>query len=87
MSLPSGVTAKSCSVSGTMLASVPPVVSGMVYVLLFGAQGWFGPWLQAHDIKIVFGGAAERLAVMCAAQAAHISGPPFGANRIGLDTP
>ena len=35
--------------------SVSPVVSGLVYVLLYGAQGWFGPWLQAHDIKIIFG--------------------------------
>ena len=34
--------------------SVSPVVAGLVYVLLFGAHGWFGPWLQAHDIKIVF---------------------------------
>jgi sulfate transport system permease protein len=34
--------------------SVSPVVAGLVYVLLFGAQGWLGPWLQAHDIKIIF---------------------------------
>ena len=34
--------------------SVSPVVSGLVYVLLFGAQGWFGPWLAAHDLKIIF---------------------------------
>jgi sulfate transport system permease protein len=34
--------------------SVSPVISGLVFVLLFGAQGYFGPWLQAHDIKIVF---------------------------------
>jgi sulfate/thiosulfate transport system permease protein len=34
--------------------SVSPVVAGLVYVLVFGAHGWFGPWLQAHDIKIVF---------------------------------
>jgi len=34
--------------------SVSPVVSGLVYVLLFGLQGWFGPWLAAHDIKIIF---------------------------------
>ena len=34
--------------------SVSPVVAGLMYVLLFGAQGWFGPWLQAHDIKIIF---------------------------------
>ncbi|HEU5435556.1 MAG TPA: sulfate ABC transporter permease subunit CysW [Telluria sp.] len=34
--------------------SVSPVISGLIYVLLFGAQGWFGPWLQQHDIKILF---------------------------------
>lgn len=34
--------------------SVSPVVSGLVFVLLFGAQGWFGPWLQRHDIHIIF---------------------------------
>ncbi|HEV2846814.1 MAG TPA: sulfate ABC transporter permease subunit CysW [Thermoanaerobaculia bacterium] len=34
--------------------SVSPVISGMIFVLLFGAQGFFGPWLQAHDIKIIF---------------------------------
>jgi len=34
--------------------SVSPVISGLVYVLLFGAQGWFGTWLQAHDARIIF---------------------------------
>ena len=34
--------------------SVSPVISGLIYVLLFGAQGWFGPWLQEHDLKIIF---------------------------------
>ena len=34
--------------------AVSPVVSGLVYVLLFGVQGWFGHWLQAHDIKLIF---------------------------------
>ncbi len=34
--------------------SVSPVVAGLIYVLIFGAQGWFGPWLLAHDIKIIF---------------------------------
>ena len=34
--------------------SVSPVVAGLIYVLVFGAQGWFGPWLAAHDIKVVF---------------------------------
>ncbi len=34
--------------------SVSPVVSGLVFVLLFGAQGWLGPWLRAHNIHIIF---------------------------------
>src|SRR5690606_1716311 len=34
--------------------SVSPVIAGLIYVLMFGAQGWFGPWLQAHDIQILF---------------------------------
>jgi sulfate transport system permease protein len=34
--------------------AVSPVVSGLVFVLLFGKQGWFGPWLDAHDVKIIF---------------------------------
>jgi sulfate transport system permease protein len=34
--------------------SVSPVISGLVFVLLFGAQGFFGPWLMAHDIHILF---------------------------------
>jgi sulfate/thiosulfate transport system permease protein len=34
--------------------SVSPVVAGLIYVLVFGAQGWFGDWLIAHDIKIIF---------------------------------
>jgi sulfate transport system permease protein len=34
--------------------SVSPVIAGMLFVLLFGSQGWFGPWLQAHDLKILF---------------------------------
>jgi len=34
--------------------SMSPVVSGLVWVLLFGAQGWFGGWLTDHDIKIMF---------------------------------
>jgi sulfate transport system permease protein len=42
--------------------SVSPVVSGLIFVVLFGAQGWFGPWLQAHDIKIVFAWPAILLA-------------------------
>jgi len=34
--------------------AVSPVVAGLVFVLLFGAQGWFGPWLAEHDIQIIF---------------------------------
>jgi sulfate transport system permease protein len=34
--------------------SVSPVVSGLIYVLVFGAQGWLAPWLSAHDLKIIF---------------------------------
>ena len=34
--------------------SVSPVIAGLIYVLLFGSQGWFGPWLMDHDIKILF---------------------------------
>lgn len=34
--------------------SVSPVVAGLVYVLMFGMQGWFGPWLREHDIQIIF---------------------------------
>ena len=34
--------------------SVSPVISGLIYVLIFGAQGWIGPWLRDHDIKILF---------------------------------
>jgi sulfate transport system permease protein len=34
--------------------SVSPVISGLIYVLLFGAQGLLGPWLDAHDVQIVF---------------------------------
>ena len=34
--------------------SVSPVISGLIFVLLFGAQGWLGPFLMAHDVRIVF---------------------------------
>jgi sulfate transport system permease protein len=34
--------------------SVSPVVAGLIYVLMFGMAGWFGPWLQAHDVQILF---------------------------------
>ena len=44
--------------------SVSPVISGLVYVLLFGARGWFGPWLDHHGIKIIFAVPALVLATM-----------------------
>ena len=34
--------------------SVSPVIAGLIYVLVFGAQGWFGPWLSEHGIKVIF---------------------------------
>jgi len=34
--------------------SVSPVISGLVYVLIFGAQGWLGPWAKAHHVEIIF---------------------------------
>jgi len=34
--------------------SVSPVIAGLIYVLLFGLQGWFGPWLKAHDLQVIF---------------------------------
>jgi sulfate transport system permease protein len=37
-----------------MPLAVSPVISGLIYVLLFGAQGWLGPWLAEHDIRIIF---------------------------------
>ena len=34
--------------------SVSPVIAGLIYVLIFGLQGWLGPWLAEHDIRIIF---------------------------------
>lgn len=34
--------------------AVSPVISGLIYVLLFGAQGWFGPWLISHNLRVIF---------------------------------
>ncbi|MCP3776227.1 sulfate ABC transporter permease subunit CysW [Paenibacillus sp. MZ04-78.2] len=34
--------------------AVSPVISGLIFVLLFGAKGWFGPWLQENDLKVIF---------------------------------
>jgi len=44
--------------------SVSPVISGMLFVLLFGAHGFLGPWLIAHDVKIVFATPAIVLATL-----------------------
>jgi sulfate ABC transporter, permease protein CysW len=44
--------------------AVSPVISGLVYILLFGAQGFLGPWLFEHDIKIVFATPGIILATM-----------------------
>jgi sulfate/thiosulfate transport system permease protein len=34
--------------------AISPVIAGLIFVLLFGARGWFGPWLMEHDIRIIF---------------------------------
>ena len=34
--------------------SVSPVIAGLIFVLLFGRQGWFGPWLLDHDVRVIF---------------------------------
>jgi len=34
--------------------SVSPVISGLIFVLIFGLQGWFGEWLRDHDMKVIF---------------------------------
>jgi sulfate transport system permease protein len=34
--------------------AVSPVIAGLVYVLVFGAQGWFGPWFIAHNLRVIF---------------------------------
>jgi len=34
--------------------AVSPVISGLIFVLLFGTEGWVGPWLSSHDVKIIF---------------------------------
>ena len=44
--------------------SVSPVISGLIYVLLFGLQGTFGPWLQEHNLKIIFAPAGIILATI-----------------------
>jgi sulfate transport system permease protein len=44
--------------------AISPVISGMVFVLLFGLNGWFGAWLQEHDISIIFALPGIMLATM-----------------------
>lgn len=44
--------------------SVSPVVAGLCFVLLFGASGYFGPWLASHDVKIIFAIPGIALATM-----------------------
>jgi sulfate transport system permease protein len=34
--------------------AVSPVVSGLIFVLIFGMQGWLGPWLREHDVQVIF---------------------------------
>lgn len=44
--------------------SVSPVIAGLMFVLLFGNRGWFGEWLQAHDLKVIFSTPGIILATM-----------------------
>ncbi|WP_066330724.1 sulfate ABC transporter permease subunit CysW [Azohydromonas lata] len=44
--------------------SVSPVIAGLIYILVFGLQGWLGAWLQAHDLKIIFAVPAIVLATL-----------------------
>lgn len=44
--------------------AVSPVIAGLIFVLLFGMQGWFGPWLREHDIQILFAVPGILLATM-----------------------
>jgi sulfate transport system permease protein len=44
--------------------SVSPVIAGLIYVLVFGLQGWFGPWLREHDLKVIFAAPGLVLATM-----------------------
>lgn len=44
--------------------AVSPVIAGLVYVLLFGQQGWFGPWLEEHEISIIYAVPGILLATM-----------------------
>ena len=56
--------------------SVSPVISGLIYVLIFGAQGWVGPWLRDHDIKILFAVPGIVLATILVPNTALITAVP-----------
>jgi len=44
--------------------AISPVIAGLIFVILFGARGWFGPWLQEHDIRIIFAAPGIIIATM-----------------------
>jgi sulfate transport system permease protein len=44
--------------------AVSPVVAGLLFILIFGAQGWFGPWLNEHDIRIIFAAPGMAIATL-----------------------
>ena len=44
--------------------AVSPVVAGLIFILIFGAQGWLGPWLSDHDVKIIFAGPGMIIATL-----------------------
>jgi sulfate/thiosulfate transport system permease protein len=44
--------------------SVSPVIAGMIFVLLFGSQGWFGPWLAAHNLQLIYSATGIVLATL-----------------------
>lgn len=60
--------------------SVSPVIAGLIYVLVFGAQGWLGPWLAAHDIKIIFASNGPMKVACCSTVRTHPTGM-YGSGR------
>ncbi|MCL2656099.1 MAG: sulfate ABC transporter permease subunit CysW [Betaproteobacteria bacterium] len=44
--------------------AVSPVVAGLLFILIFGAQGWFGPWLSEHDVRIIFAAPGMAIATL-----------------------
>ena len=63
--------------------AISPVISGMVFVLLFGLHGWFGVWLQEHDISIVFAlpGSQRQAAAAHPASATQPAPEPVNAGK------